>query len=191
MVARRFSSRVSRYVRVGVETRAGGNERREKNLRFEEALHAYHRVENILKARVAGLDTVRFIDKTDSNRKKIQNGEIAVSSETDRMYLDTSGAIDLEDPGLRRRTRVAKDNSRTTVVWNPWVQKAHSMSDFADDEWIQMICIETSNVSEFAVDLAPGEQHMMRAVVRIADLLKSRRDWNWKLRGPPTGSRNW
>ena len=139
------------------------------SLRFEEALHAYHRVENILKTRVAGLDTVRFIDKTDSNRRKIQNGEIAIASETDRIYLDTSGAIELEDPVLLRRTRVAKENSRTTVVWNPWVQKAHSMSDFADDEWIQMICIETSNVSDFAVDLEPGQQHIMKAVVRVAD----------------------
>jgi glucose-6-phosphate 1-epimerase len=139
------------------------------SMRFEEALHAYHRVENILKTRVAGLDTIRFIDKTDSNRKKIQNGEIAIASETDRIYLDTSAAIELEDPVLLRRTRVVKENSRTTVVWNPWVQKAHSMSDFADNEWIQMICIETSNVSDFAVDLAPGQQHKMKAVVRVAD----------------------
>src|SRR6202051_4144504 len=31
-------------------------------LRFEEALHAYHSVENILKTRLGGLDTVHFID---------------------------------------------------------------------------------------------------------------------------------
>jgi glucose-6-phosphate 1-epimerase len=136
---------------------------------FEEALHAYHRVENILKTRVGGLDTIRFIDKTDSNRKKIQNGEIAIVSETDRIYLDTSGAINLEDPGLHRRTFVAKGNSRTTVVWNPWVQKAHTLQDLADNEWIQMICIETSNVSDFAVELAPGRQHRMKAIVRVAD----------------------
>jgi glucose-6-phosphate 1-epimerase len=141
----------------------------EKSLRFEEALHAYHRVGNILKARVGGLYTARYIDKTDSNRRKIQHGEIAIVSETDRVYLNTSNAIELEDPVLRRRTRVAKENSRTTVVWNPWVQKAHSLSDFADDEWMQMICIETSNVSDFAVDLAPGQQHKMKAVVRVAD----------------------
>jgi glucose-6-phosphate 1-epimerase len=138
-------------------------------LRFEEALHAYHRVGNILKTRVGGLDTGRYIDKTDSNRKKIQHGEIAIVSETDRVYLNTSNPIELEDPVLRRRTSVAKENSRTTVVWNPWVQKAHSLSDFADDEWMQMICIETSNVSDFAVDLAPGQQHKMKARVRVAD----------------------
>jgi glucose-6-phosphate 1-epimerase len=138
-------------------------------LRFEEALHAYHRVGNILTTRVGGLYTVQYIDKTDSNRKKIQQGEIAIVSETDRVYLNTSDAIELEDPVLRRRTRVAKENSRTTVVWNPWVQKAHSLSDFADDEWMQMICIETSNVSDFEVDLAPGRQHKMKALVRVAD----------------------
>jgi len=139
------------------------------SLRFEEALHAYHRVGNILKTRVGGLCTAHYIDKTDSNRKKIQHGEIAIVSETDRVYLNTSDAIELEDPVLRRRTRVAKENSRTTVVWNPWVQKAHSLSDFADDEWMQMVCIETSNVSDFAVDLAPGQQHKMKAVVSVAD----------------------
>jgi len=137
--------------------------------RFEEALHAYFRVENILKARVAGLDAVQFMDKTDSNKKKMQAGEIAIISETDRVYLNTAGAIELADPALRRRTRVTKENSRTTVVWNPWVQKAHSLSDFADDEWIQMVCIETSNVGDFAVELEAGQQHTMKATVTVAD----------------------
>ena len=139
-------------------------------LRFEEALHAYHRVGDIEKARVGGLDTVHYLDKTDSNRKKLQHGEIAIVSETDRVYLNTSDAIELDDPVLHRRTRVTKENSRSTVVWNPWAQKAHSLSDFGDDEWIHMICIETSNVSDCAVDLAPGQQHKMKALVRVANL---------------------
>jgi D-hexose-6-phosphate mutarotase len=104
---------------------------------------------------------VEYIDKTDSNRKKIQNGEIAVVSETDRVYLNTSGAIEVEDAQMRRRTRVSKENSLTTVVWNPWVQKAQSMPDFGDNEWMNMICIETSNVADFAVDLAPGQRYSM------------------------------
>jgi len=138
--------------------------------RLEEALHAYHRVGNIEKTRVRGLDTVYYLDKTDSNRKKMQHGEIVIVSETDRVYLNTRDAIELEDPVLRRRTCVTKENSRTTVVWNPWAQKAHALSDFADDEWTQMICIETSNVSDFAVNLAPGQHHKMKALVRVADL---------------------
>ena len=139
------------------------------SLRFEEALHAYHRVGDAEKARVRGLDRVQYLDKTDSNRLKMQQGEIVIASETDRVYLDTVGPIELEDPLLARRTRVTKANSRTTVIWNPWVQKAHSLSDFADDEWRHMICIETCNVSDFAVVLEPGQQHKMKTTVRVTD----------------------
>lgn len=138
------------------------------SLRFEEALHTYHRVGNIKDTRVRGLDAVQYFDKTDSNRKKMQQGEIAIASETDSVYLNTADAVELEDPVLRRRTRIMKENSRTTVVWNPWVEKARSFSDFAEDEWMRMICIEASNVSDFAVELAPGQQHKMKAAVRVA-----------------------
>jgi glucose-6-phosphate 1-epimerase len=139
------------------------------SLRFEEALHTYHRVANIESARVRGLDTIHYLDKTDSNRKRQQHGDIVIVSETDRVYLNTEDAIELEDPVLRRRIIVTKENSHTTVVWNPWEEKARSFSDFAPDEWTQMICIETSNVADFAVDLAPGQQYRMKALVSIVD----------------------
>jgi glucose-6-phosphate 1-epimerase len=138
-------------------------------LQFEEALHAYFRVGNIEKARVRGLDAIHYLDKTDSNREKIQQGEISIVSETDRVYLNTGDAIEVDDPVLRRRTRIAKENSRTTVVWNPWVEKAHALPDFGDEEWARMICIETSNISQYAPTLAPGQQHRMKAVVRVED----------------------
>jgi glucose-6-phosphate 1-epimerase len=139
------------------------------SLRFEEALHTYHRVGNIEMTRVRGLDKVQYLDKTDSSRKKVQQGEIVIASETDRVYLNTQDPVELEDTVLRRRTRVIKQNSLTTVVWNPWVQKAQALSDLGDDEWMQMICIETSNVADFALALAPGQQHTMEAVVKLAD----------------------
>jgi len=139
-------------------------------VRFEEALHTYHHVGNITKTRMRGLDKVQYIDKTDLNQKKTQHGEIAIVSETDRVFLDTASPIDLEDPVLRRLIRVIKENSRTTVVWNPWLEKGRALSDMDDDEWTRMICIETSNVSDFAVDLAPGQQHRMKALVKVADL---------------------
>jgi glucose-6-phosphate 1-epimerase len=140
------------------------------SLRFEEALHTYFRVGQIEKAQLQGLNTVHYLDKTDSNRKKTQQGSIVIVSETDRIYLNTNGPIVLEDQALRRRLGVAKENSLTTVVWNPWAEKAKAMSDFGDAEWMQMVCIETSNVSDFAVELAPGQQHSMKAIVRLDDL---------------------
>jgi glucose-6-phosphate 1-epimerase len=140
------------------------------SLRFEEALHAYFRVGDIGKARLEGLNAVNYLDKTDQNRKKTQQGPIAIVSETDRVYLNSEGPVELEDHSLRRRISVAKENAVTTVVWNPWVEKAKAMSDFGDAEWMQMVCIETSNVSDSAVELAPGREHKMQAIVRVADL---------------------
>jgi glucose-6-phosphate 1-epimerase len=141
-----------------------------KPLRFEEALHAYYRVADAEKARLRGLETVHYLDKADSNQEKTQHGEIAIISETDRIYLDTTHAVELDDPVLRRRIRVTKQNSLTTVVWNPWVQKARALADLRDDEWTQMICIETSNVSVFSVDVAPGQQHTMKVMVTVSGL---------------------
>jgi len=140
------------------------------SLRFEEALHTYFRVGHIDKARLLGLNSVDYLDKTDSNRKKTQQGPIAIVSETDRVYLNTKSPVELEDRALGRRIVVAKENSLTTVVWNPWLEKAKAMSDFGADEWTHMVCIETSNVADFAVELGPGQQHEMRATARLADL---------------------
>ena len=139
-------------------------------LRFEEALHTYFRVGHIDRARLEGLNAVHYLDKTDSNRKKTQQGPVVIVAETDRVYLNTQGAIGLEDHALGRRIEIAKKNSFTTVVWNPWVEKAQAFSDFGAAEWVQMLCVETCNVSDFAVELAPGQQHKMQSIVRVTDL---------------------
>ena len=139
-------------------------------MRFEEALHSYHRIGSARAVQIGGLDAVTYRDKADSNREKTQRGDIAIISETDRTFLNASGPIEVTDPVLRRRIRIAKDDSRTTVVWNPWIEKARALPDLADDEWMRFVCIETSNVAPFAVDLAPGHQHAMRAVVNVGAL---------------------
>lgn len=139
-------------------------------LRFEEALHTYLCVGDIHPARVEGLGGVHYLDKTEANRQKQQHGPIVIVSETDRVYLNTRAALELQDPVLERRVHVAKANSLTTVVWNPWVAKARALSDFGDDEWKQMICLETCNVGEFAIELAPGQSHQLQAVLQLAAL---------------------
>jgi glucose-6-phosphate 1-epimerase len=138
-------------------------------LRCEEALHSYFRVGQIEKVRVRGLDKVSYLDKTDLNCEKTQLGPVVFVSETDRVYLNTQQAIDLEDDSLNRHIHIVKANSLTTVLWNPWVQKARNLSDLGDGEWMRMVCVETSNVSDFAVNLPPGQEHTMRAIIRASD----------------------
>ena len=137
--------------------------------RFEEALHTYFRVGKIEQVRLHGLNDVEYLDKTDQNRKQTQQGPIVIAAETDRVYLNTKSPVELEDPALRRRIQIAKESSSTTVVWNPWSGKAKGLADLGDSQWEQMICVETSNVADYAVELAPGREHSMRAIVRAAD----------------------
>jgi glucose-6-phosphate 1-epimerase len=137
-------------------------------LRFEEALHTYYRVGGATSVRIQGLDGVAYLDNTDGNREKRQEGDIVYTAPTDRAYVNTTHAVEILDPILRRRIRLEKENSRTTVVWNPWVEGAHALPDMADDEWRAMACVEASNTRAFAVDLAPGEQHTMKTRIRVA-----------------------
>jgi glucose-6-phosphate 1-epimerase len=135
---------------------------------FEEALHTYLAVSDVRQISVEGLDGREYLDKVDGGRRKTQSGPITVTGETDRVYLNTPDTVTVYDPAAGRRIVVSKENSATTVVWNPWVEKARRMSDFGDDEWPGMLCIETANAAENAVILPPGGRHTMRARVEVA-----------------------
>jgi glucose-6-phosphate 1-epimerase len=139
-------------------------------LRFEEALHTYNRVANVKKVRLQGLDTVHFLDNTDSNREKTQRGDISIVSTTDDAYLNTKSAVDLADADMRRRIRLRKEGSLTTVVWNPWREGANGLRDLGDGEWTKFLCIEASNILSLAVDLAPGQEHTLKAVLSVEKL---------------------
>jgi glucose-6-phosphate 1-epimerase len=139
-----------------------------KELRFEEALHTYYRVGGADAVRIRGLDGVAYLDNTDHNREKRPLGDIAFTAPTDRAYLDTTHPVEIIDPILRRRIRLEKQASLTTVIWNPWSTGAQSLADLGDDEWRTMACVEASNIRAFAVDLEPGEQHSMRTLIKVS-----------------------
>ncbi len=139
-------------------------------LHFEEALHTYNHVANVQHVRVLGLDAVRFLDNTDSNKKKAQRGDVAITSQTDNAYLNTRDAVELFDPDMRRRIRLAKANSLTTVVWNPWREKASEIRDLGNDEWTQFLCVEASNILDAVINLAPGQEHRMTAILTVERL---------------------
>jgi len=139
-------------------------------LRFEEALHTYNRVADVARVRLQGLDTVRFLDNTDANKEKTQRGDVVIASQTDNAYVDTESEIDLLDAHMRRRIRLKKANSLTTVVWNPCRDGAARLRDLGDGEWTQFLCVEASNILGAAVLLEPGQTHTMSAALSVAEL---------------------
>jgi glucose-6-phosphate 1-epimerase len=139
-------------------------------LRFEEALHTYNRVSDVANVRLQGLDAVQFLDNTDSNRAKIQHGDVVIASATDNAFIGTQNDVTLIDPELHRCIRLKKTNSLTAVVWNPWREGAVRLGDLGDGEWTQFLCVEASNVLASSISLAPGEEHKMTAVLSAAKL---------------------
>jgi len=135
---------------------------------FEEALHTYFKVGDVRQVRVTGLEGREYLDATDERKRKRQGpGPITFDGETDRAYVNTPAECSLHDSALRRRITVEKDGANSTVVWNPWIAKAKRMPDFGDDEWPGMLCIETGNVFDNAVPLAPGATHQMTTTIGV------------------------
>jgi glucose-6-phosphate 1-epimerase len=140
------------------------------DLRFEEALHTYNRVSDVANVALQGLDAVQFLDNTDSNRAKVQHGDVTIASATDNAFIGTQNDADLNDPQFRRRIRLKKANSLTTVVWSPGLEGAARLGDLGDGEWTQFLCVEASNILDASVALAPAEKHKMTAVLSTAKL---------------------
>ena len=135
---------------------------------FEDALHTYFAVSDIRSISIAGLEASDYIDKVDHAMLKPASGmAIKFSGETDRVYVDTGADCLLIDDGMKRVIRVSKSGSVSTVVWNPWIDKSKRMADFGDDEWPEMVCIETANVAAGRIKLAPGESHSTTAIVTV------------------------
>lgn len=132
---------------------------------FTGALHSYFSVGDIARVSVRGLEGCRYLDKVKEFAEERQNGPITIASEVDRVYTDTTAECVIEDAALGRRIRIAKEGSCTTVVWNPWAEKARRMEDFGDEEYRGMLCVETANAAKEVITLPPGAEHVTSAVI--------------------------
>lgn len=136
--------------------------------RYEQALHTYFTVSQIRQVEVAGLEDAPYTDTTGGGAVecKATGTPIAFDRETDRIYR-SEGTCTIHDPGLSRKIVIEKTGSGSTVVWNPWTDKAKAMSDFGDDEWPGMLCVETANIGEAGITLEPGGTHAMATTIRV------------------------
>ena len=124
---------------------------------FENCLHTYFTVGDIGAVSITGLKGVDYLDQTKAFARQIEsNDAIRIASEVDRAYLGTPRTVEIQDASLRRTIRIEKQGSASTVVWNPWIAKSKAMPDFGDEEYQQMICVETGNVDSDRLTLKPG-----------------------------------
>ncbi len=153
---------VGEELEVELETANTGSD----SFRLGQALHTYFVVGDIRRATVAGLEGCEYLDKVGGGRKR-QKGPVTFTQETDRVYLGTHGCCGVLDPAMDRTILITSTGSRSTVVWNPWIEKAEKMGDFGPDGHLGMVCVETANAAEDVITLAAGEIHRMTAQYRV------------------------
>ncbi len=131
-------------------------------LAISQALHSYFAVSDIRQTQVEGLAGCTYYDTLEQWQLREQEGNLKFSGETDRIYLQVPEHLQIIDLGWQRRIDLRSQGSHSAIVWNPWIAKAQTLSGFASDAWQQMLCIESANVLDDHLLLAPGEQHCLQ-----------------------------
>ena len=143
------------------------NDSCEKTLEIENCLHTYFHVGDIGKVSLTGLQGAAFLDNAagGNGERKIQDeAALRIAKETNRIYLDTTSDVEIHDEKLKRVIRVDKSGSNSTVVWNPWTTQKLP-DDFDPAEYSQMVCVESGNVKQNKILLAPGKSSTLKVVI--------------------------
>jgi glucose-6-phosphate 1-epimerase len=129
------------------------------------ALHTYLRISDISKIHVQGLDHTHYLDDVDGSKLKSQTSDVTIEQEVDRRYENTTSDILVHDQN--RTLRVTKTGSHSTVVWNPWSNRAAEIADMPDNGYQTMLCIEAANAGSDIITLAPGASHTLGTEISI------------------------
>lgn len=138
---------------------------------INQALHSYFKVGDIRQVEVAGFDACPYIDTIPGGPlgRPLQKGNISFDSETDAVFPDCPEECHIVDASLKRKIKITRGNSCSSVVWNPWIDKAKRMPDFGDEEYLNMLCVESCNIRDDAREIAPGKQHNLKTTLQLVD----------------------
>ena len=134
--------------------------------KFECALHTYFAVDDARNVVIAGLDGKNYLDKLENYARVAQSGDVHLSGQTDRVYLDAGGPVEIND-GKRTIQIVGEAGWRSTVVWNPWKKLAAKMSDLGADDWKSYVCVECGAIADDAISLAPRANYALDISVNV------------------------
>lgn len=138
--------------------------------RITAALHSYFEVRDVETIAIEGLEGKIYLDQPAGGVPRLQEEEVTLRGEVDRVYLDTANSCTIIDPRLKRRIQVDKFGSRSTVVWNPGADLVARIKDFTDSEWKKVVCLETANAASDAIEIPPGGEHVLGTTIRVLPL---------------------
>jgi glucose-6-phosphate 1-epimerase len=138
----------------------------DERLMVSGALHTYLRVGDVREITITGLEATDYLDTVGEPTTRHQSKAIRIDREVDR-YYDSSGPVWLKDSLKNRTILIEKEGSPSTVVWNPWTQKAAALGDLPDDDYLAFACIEAAITNDRAVALGKGETHVFSTRISL------------------------
>lgn len=147
-----------RFSAEGCQIALSTTNRDPDTLAFSQALHTYLPTPDIYETELRGLDNCEYIDTLRQWHTFNQTGPVYFQGELDRIYLGAPDLTLATPAGIRT---LSASGSDSTVVWNPGVSKAKTLSDFPDDGWGHMLCVETANAATDYQVLEPGQSHVL------------------------------
>ena len=130
------------------------------------ALHSYFRVGDVREIKIIGLEDADYLDTVGKHTMRRQDGVVRIEGEVDR-YYDSHVAVRLEDPVKQRTILVEKEDSPSTVVWNPWTEKAAALGDLPNEDYLSFACIEAAITNDRAVAIKKGETHRFSTRISV------------------------
>jgi glucose-6-phosphate 1-epimerase len=128
-----------------------------REISFTAALHTYLRVADVRESVILGLEGVEYRDKLEEERRTQRKPRLEIGDEVDRVYRNAPAELRVQDDGSAGRTiAVHSRGFSDAVVWNPWIEGARSLPDMADEEYLEMVCVEAARV-ETPVTVRPTE----------------------------------
>ncbi len=139
---------------------------------IENCLHTYFHVADIGAVTLTGLEEASFDDfafGAGGKRSPAESAPLSITQETNRVYPNNTAAVEIRDEKLKRIIRVEKINSNSTVVWNPWTTQKMP-EDWGTNEHLYMVCVESGNVKQDKLSLAPGKATLLKVVISTKPL---------------------
>jgi glucose-6-phosphate 1-epimerase len=141
-------------------------------LEIENCQHTYFHVGDIAQVSIAGLRGLPFDDFAAgaTGARRMENDPVLrIAKETNRVYPAHTGTVEFHDASLNRTIRIGKSGSNSTVVWNPWTTQKLP-DDFDPAEHQNMVCVESGNVKQDKITLAPGQTVALKVVLSSRSL---------------------
>ncbi|MBU2862348.1 D-hexose-6-phosphate mutarotase [Reinekea forsetii] len=126
---------------------------------ISQAMHSYFACEDIASVKVTGLTGEQVLDTRNGASKPFPR-DFSFHKETDWTVLDKGQPILLSGTG-RPAIQMNRLGSRSVVVWNPWLEKASTLSHFQPQDYQSMFCVETTNAGDDARLIKPKQAHAL------------------------------